>query len=334
MTTASPVSLAVWIPTFRRGAQLRELLGNLQAQAVPTRHRVFVSDNDPQPEDEDDGPGLEPELLAGIHYRRNPANLTAGVNFLRAFEICTSEWVMILGDDDRLASGGLAVIEALLRDLPGDVCAVKFDSSLYGHQRELSCASLEDYVAGLPGGQRADAFNNLCLVSNWLFRREPTLRHLAAAYLGYASKISHLLPCLRACRREGMRIRFSRHQPVIHGSADEGWPKAASWYEMVLSLATFSGFLEAGDRRALRRLTLHGDWRRYAVKALRIQQFFSSRQAVDGIAPWRIHWILAGLSPTYLLVVLALGPLLLLPCARWPRPLRRRLGHPGSFERW
>jgi hypothetical protein len=322
----------VWIPTFRREAQLRELLGNLQAQAVPARHRVFVSDNDPRPEG--DGPGLEPELLAGIHYRRNPANLTAGVNFLRAFEVCTSEWVMILGDDDRLATGSLQLIEAVLQELPSDVCAVKFDSSLFGHQRDLSCASLEDYVETLNGGERADAFNNLCLVSNWLFRREPALRHLSVAYLGYASKISHLLPCLRACRREGMRIRFSRHQPVIHGTADEGWPKAASWYEMVVSLATFSGFLEAGDRLALRRLTLHGDWRRYVVKALRIQQFFSLRQGLDGVGPWRIHWILAGLSPTYLLVVLGLAPLLLLPSACWPLRLRRWLGHPGSFERW
>lgn len=328
MNSASTASLAIWIPTFRRSEQLAFLIRNLRALSIPSRYPVFISDNDPDSTAQTD----DPALLENIHYRKNPANLTAGVNFLRAFEVCQSEWVMILGDDDRLTTDAVTILERTLREAEPHVCAVKFDSSLFGSQPDVTCGGLDDYLRFVRRHQRADAFNNLCLVSNWVFRREPFLRHLSSAYLGYATKISHLLPALRACREESRAIRFSSLQPVIHGSADEGWPKAASWYEMVVSLTTFSGFLDGADRSSLRDLILHGDWRRYAVKALRIQQFFCSGKS--GIRPWRIHSILVGLSPTYLIILILLAPLLVLPLPLWPGRLRRSLGHPGSFDRW
>lgn len=328
MSVASTSSLAIWIPTYRRPEQLGCLIRNLHALSIPSRYPVFISDNDPDSTTQTE----DPALLENIQYRRNPANLTAGVNFLRAFEVCPSEWVMILGDDDRLSPDAVAILEHTLREAAPDVCAVKFDSSLFGSQRDATCGGLDDYLRFVQRRHRADAFNNLCLVSNWIFRREPCTRHLSSAYLGYATKLSHLLPALRACREESRTIQFSSLQPVIHGSADEGWPKAASWYEMVVSLNTFSGFLDGANRRSLRKLILHGDWRRYAVKALRIQQFFASRSSE--VRPWRIHWILVGLSPAYLIVLILMAPLLLLPSSLWPGRLRRSLGSPGSFDRW
>jgi hypothetical protein len=239
---------------------------------------------------------------------------------------------MILGDDDRLQSNAIDILEETLKGLDPSICAVKFDSSLFGNQQDLTCRGLDEYLQSIPKRQRADAFNNLCLISNWIFRRVPYLRHLSTAYLGYPTKIPHLLPALRACHKEFLKIHFSSLQPVIHGSGDEGWPKAASWYEMVVSLSTFSGFLDTTNRRALLKMVLHGDWRRYPTKVLRVQQFFSPQ--LSEIRAWRIHSVLAMLSPIYLLVLILLSPMLLIPSSLWPDLITRRLGPTGSFERW
>lgn len=88
-------ALTIWIPTYRRLGPLRALRASLREGALLELAKVIVSDNDP----ESDGEALVGFRALGVGYRRNSANLTAGVNFLRAFECCTTEWLMIVGDD-------------------------------------------------------------------------------------------------------------------------------------------------------------------------------------------------------------------------------------------
>lgn len=326
-------SLTIWIPTYRRPRALAALLTNLRQLGLIHLADVVVSDNDP------DGPlaaavarGQSP-LPAGVAYRCNPANLSAGVNFLRAFEICQTPWLMIVGDDDLFAPTAVEELQAVFADTPPSVLAVKFDSSLYGAQKACCVPDLDGYVAKVDYRRYADAFNNLCLVSNWLFRCEPCRSHLAVAYLGYSSKLSHLFPALRACAHEGGRMLFLPSQPVIHGTAeDSSWPKAATWYEMAITLSTFCGFLERRNRKALLRLLFHGDWRRNVAKCLRMHQFYGDGS--QGISVWQIHCHLAMVSGGYRWSLLLALPLLLLPQGYWPRRISALLGDPGSVERW
>lgn len=176
------------------------------------------------------------------------------------------------------------------------------------------------------------AFNNLLLISNWLFRTAPCRRKLALAYLGYSTKLSHLLLPLRAALEEPRVIRFSPRALVIHGESEGGWPKVATWYEMAISVTTFCGFLDPLKRRALKRLLFHSDWMRILFKCLRVGPFYS-QQAV-GIAPLVIHLHLCLLSWLYALALLLLLPVLLLP-QRWlPARVRQQIGHPGLVEGW
>lgn len=325
--------LTIWIPTYRRSQQLDALLTNLQQGGLTALAEVIVSDNDP------DGPLAqairrnEQPLPPEIHYRCNPANLSAGVNFLRAFECCRTPWLMIVGDDDLFAPSAAADLQALIAGISPAVLAVKFDSSLFGHQPLCQAAGLQDYVDQLQPQQYPEAFNNLCLVSNWLFRCGPYRRHLASAYLGYSSKLSHLFPALLACARDGGLLLFSPQRPVLHGTTEgSSWPKAATWYEMAMTLSTFCGFVDRADRFALQRLLFHADWRRNLAKCLRVHQFYGDRS--QGVKAWQIHGHLALLSGGYRLALLLALPLLLLPVGRLPRRLLQQLGDPGSIERW
>jgi glycosyltransferase involved in cell wall biosynthesis len=328
-----PKSLTIWIPTYRRSRQLDALLANLQQCGLTTLAEVIVSDNDPDGALAQAISRQEQPLPPGVHYRCNPANLSAGVNFLRAFECCHTPWLMIVGDDDLFATSAAADLEALIANVSPSVLAVKFDSSLFGQQPLCHAGGLQGYVDQLPPEHYPEAFNNLCLVSNWLFRCGPYRRHLASAYLGYSSKLSHLFPVLRACARDGGQLLFSPLQPVLHGTTEgSSWPKAATWYEMAMTLSTFCGFVDRADRVALQRLLFHSDWRRNVAKCLRVHQFYGDRR--QGVSSWQIHGHLALMSGGYRLALLLALPLLLLPAARLPRRLLQQLGDPGSVERW
>ncbi|WP_041374650.1 glycosyltransferase family 2 protein [Prochlorococcus marinus] len=324
--------LTIWIPTFRRPRQLSRLLNNFDQLGIIDFADVLISDNDPE------GPlasaiaNGDGDLPLHVRYRCNSANLSAGVNFLRAFECCTTPWLMIVGDDDWFKSGAADQIQDLIASLRDDIAAVKFDSSLFGSQPVCVSSGLGDYVEQLSPRNYPDAFNNLCLISNWLFRTDSYRPYLSSAYLGYSSKISHLFPALQACVRDDAKLMFSHLQPVEHGVSDASWPKAATWFEMVITLASFSGFIDSQNRYALLKLLLHSDWRRNIAKCLRVQHFYGDQ--ILGLDSWRIHVHLALISAGYLQALLLSWPLLLLPYRWWPRSLRNKLGDPGSIERW
>lgn len=320
--------LTIWIPTYRRPAQVVSLLQAIATEGLGEIAEIVVSDNDQG----ELAACLMPFLESGVIYRRNVANLSAGVNFLRAFEVCSTPWLMIVGDDDCFTVGAAADLLAELETVPADVVAVKFDSGLFGAQPPVCVAGLDAYLCRLPSAHYADAFNNLLLISNWLFRVEPCRPFLSAAYLGYSSKLSHLFPLLQACVFDGGRMVFSTSRPVVHGCCDGGWPKAATWYEMVITLSTFCGFIDRANRRALLRMVLHGDWPRLAAKCLRVGTFYPAFS--EGVSPLAVHLHLSLSSRRYAAMLLILLPVLLMPRRWFPRALRQKLGEPGSIERW
>ena len=52
------------------------------------------------------------------------------------------------------------------------IIAIKFDSNLYGSQPECLSPGLDKYVNLIDTPCYPKALNNLCLISNWIFRRE------------------------------------------------------------------------------------------------------------------------------------------------------------------
>jgi hypothetical protein len=321
-------SLTIWIPTYQRESSLLELLASLESAGLIAIADVIVSDNDPDSKLSDYLSSCD----LSLSYRRNVANLSAGVNFLRAFEVVNTPWLMIVGDDDLFTPLATKILTHTINDMPEDVAAVKFDSGLFGRQSDCTVAALSSYLSTIAPSDYPHAFNNLLLVSNWLFRTAPCRRHLATAYLGYSTKFSHLLPPLKACAQDGGRLMFSSLRPVTHGLSEGGWPKAATWYEMAISLSTFSGIIDSDNRSSLRRLLFHKDWGRTLVKCLRVSSFYGNRS--QGVTSLAVHLHLALLSWRYGVVLLFLAPLLWVPQAWYPGILRQKLGDPGSVERW
>ena len=224
--------LTIWIPTYRRPRALAALLANLQQVGLIQLAEIVVSDNDPE------GPLAaafargEAPLPHEVVYRCNLANLSAGVNFLRGFEACRTPWIMVVGDDDLFAPNAAHELEGLLAQLSDGVIAVKFDSTLFGMQSCCNVSDLAEYVDQLDSRSYADAFNNICLVSNWLFRCDSCLPHLASA--------SSLARRWVRCSVCGMhRVRFRGFPASILFRAPRSSPSFLQRQTSYLSYANF-----------------------------------------------------------------------------------------------
>lgn len=323
------INLTLWIPSYKRPRDLRLLLQQIQSLELWKSLNIIVSDN---ASDNWDIADLEEGLTKGIRIERRGCNLSAGANFLRAFENCSTEWVHIMGDDDRLNSDYLSIIEQCIGSCDASIAAIKFDTELYGHLKQEQHKNLTTAISGIHGDSLNGWFNNLLLISGWLFRREQMNPYISQAYLGYGTKLSHLLPALACCDQENRYILFSSERPIVFGENQDSWPKGASWTEMCINTQLAHGYLSETNRRALHKCLFGGSNAKLLAKLMRIRAFYQ-RPATD-ISWLRILFVLSTLSKRFMLISLLSLPLLALPTRIWPTQIRKRLGSEGSTDRW
>ena len=322
-------NLTLWIPTYNRPREITSLLQRIQQLQIWKYAYVIVSNNSSTNWCPDD---LPEDLRRGVIFENRACNISGGANFLRAFESVTSEWIHIMGDDDELDEGYLDTIRRHTKACDHSIAAIKFDTSLYGKQQTSVQGDLLSALSGMPRKDINDWFNNLLLISGWLFRREASCRYINQAYLGYGTKLSHLLPTLACCKHEKKYILFSSDHLVKFRETQDGWPKAASWVEMCLNTQLGHGYLSMENREALHICLFQASYKRLFAKILRIRQFY---RVINRRTHWsKILMILSVLSLRFFVVFLAAAPFLLLPTGLWPNRLGLRLGEEGSTDRW
>lgn len=321
-------SLTIWIPTYNRPRELKRLVRQAQDLELTSRFRVIISDNGSE-NIYDIAGGKNNQIL----WQERGCNLSAGANFLRAFEETSTEWVHIMSDDDTFSSNYAAIVEDLIHQCDDSIVAIKFDTSLFGKQASNRHSNLSSAISDVTPSEIGDWFNNLLLISGWIFRRKEYLRYISKAYLGYSTKLSHILPPLACCETENKQIFFATAQPIVFNQAsDDGWPRAPSWVEMCLATQLGHGYLSAHNRRTLNQCLFGGKTDRLAVKILRIRTFYTRTQC-------DIHWTrillaLCSISLRFCVLVVIMLPVLSTPTRLWPKLILKRLGGTGSVQRW
>lgn len=105
-------SISVVIPAYNRPIELRELLESVAAQSVPPREVVVCADFAPLQADIIATCRSSEDLLLkrGIKLVliANSSNLGFDKNIRKAVESATSDWALIMGDDDLLLPDGIA----------------------------------------------------------------------------------------------------------------------------------------------------------------------------------------------------------------------------------
>jgi abequosyltransferase len=117
--------LTIAIPTYNREGYLRTALEGIfsQAGAFSAEVEVIVCDN----ASSDGTPAVLEEALARgwpLRVLRNPQNIGPDANFLRCWQEARGRYFLLLGDDDLMVPGSLAVLLPFLRT--GDYGVVSF----------------------------------------------------------------------------------------------------------------------------------------------------------------------------------------------------------------
>lgn len=117
--------LTIAIPTFNRNEILLKSLTALLPQ-VSAECRLLILDNcSPVPVSTTLRPLLETWPKLNYQIVRHRCNLGATANILRCFELCETEWLWTLGDDDIVASNAVEIIENSIHENPS-ACYLSF----------------------------------------------------------------------------------------------------------------------------------------------------------------------------------------------------------------
>lgn len=172
-------SITVAIPTYKRAARLLECLESL-ANNGDTSIDVLVSINPPSPESAEVAKSFEKtHPFHSLTINTNTSNIGAEANVLRCIEMANTEWVWVLGDDDRAEPGAIESIRSEIFQHP-DACAINFSTSLLRHwatrEQTFATRGVEETI------KKLDSFSNLLFISANVYRRATVIEHLSAGY--------------------------------------------------------------------------------------------------------------------------------------------------------
>ena len=113
--------LTIAIPTYGRNKTLAETLAGLLPQLDEDCRLVILDNCSPVPVAETLAPLLSQWPQVKYQIVRHRVNLGGTANILRCFELCETEWVWTLGDDDVVCSDAVATIRRTIAENSGAI---------------------------------------------------------------------------------------------------------------------------------------------------------------------------------------------------------------------
>jgi len=264
------IELSIIVPTYNRNAILRENLSRLLPQ-VNSACRIVIIDNESRtPVEETLRDLLDLYENRGITIIRNKRNIGGNANIARCFELCESEWLWILGDDDRPNDDAIEVALRAIREAADD-CVYQNFATPGKHLRPNTFESqpgLEQFLTSM------DDLGNCMFISSCLFRAGVMSREVQFGFTFATTMIPHLLIAMLAIKRLRGRASFHRTALVTCGDAEDGGRHFVILAHLGLGLLGSLPLFEDRERTQLR---------------ARIKYLLSGKALVAHIAFGRLH---------------------------------------------
>lgn len=179
--------LTIAIPTFNRNQELISLLTTLVPQLDNTTNLIIVDNNSNIPAEESvlkSGFGN----ISSLKIIRNSVNIGGAANLLKCLEVCETEWVWILGDDDIPSPNAVKIINEKIKFF-GENCFINFNSS--SHARNSSCQNknIQEFVESINSWGQIN-FTSLCVINSYKIKP-----YISFGYL-YAYSWSPVIACM------------------------------------------------------------------------------------------------------------------------------------------
>lgn len=330
------MDLTIAIPTYNRPESLRRCLARLLPQITADTRLLIIDNHSDQPVE-----GVVADLLrdcdpSRVALLRNRANIGGNGNIMRCFELCETERLWIVGDDDLVAADAVATIRRVLSEEPAAVYHNFCGEAMGARSGTWRTRGRQGFLQGV------DSFNRVLFLPLGVWHTEHLRPFLKFGY-HYASTLAPHLAALLMSLGGDAECCFSSRRvleaPAV--SADSAlW--AVSMYPFLLSLQELP---LPDDDRALLNKVVGDEVARYLPSyvvrfASMTRSGSGSRSALYLYDLLRFRLLYFRRDPVMRLKLLALRPLVRAP--RTADALYRRLRGRGLddapnsdlFERW
>lgn len=213
--------LSIVIPTYNRRERLAETLRAILPNCAKFNVGVLILDNaSPEPVEElinSDFSSFRPL----VKVVRNRFNIGANANICRCFELCETEWMWLLGDDDLPKSEAIELIINKISGLDPGCCMVNFRGGIY---RGPGLGKIENFEQLAGAVKDGIWFSDFLFISSGVFQVKCLREYLSSAYhFSYTCSAQILLPIMalqQGCHILDEDSLIAQWQPPAAG---QGW---------------------------------------------------------------------------------------------------------------
>lgn len=184
------IKLTIAIPTYNRPDRIKNTIVELLPQLTP-EVKVTVLDNCSDVNINDLlTRHFGNRLTDKVEVIRHRVNIGADANFQRCVEICTTPYIWMLGDDDKLERNAVALILEELNNFKNhDLIGINFNSNCCRVERKfpVTISSIDELT------EKLDFFGNWLFISTSVYKTEEYLKHIRYQMWGAYSMASQLV---------------------------------------------------------------------------------------------------------------------------------------------
>lgn len=227
--------LTVAIPTYNRPEKVKNTILRLLPQLTGDV-KVTVHDNCSSVVIKDYlAEEIGSEVLSKIEVVRNRVNIGADSNFQRCFELCTTSYIWMLGDDDKIEENAITLIlDELNKYKDLDLIGINFNSDCNEVERTkpVFISSTSDLA------NKLDHFGNWLFISTSVYKTEEYLKHIRFQAWGAYSMASQLVPAMIAISKNKTFVLSEKY--IVTNLKAQQNDKGGKWsdFQLALSLAT------------------------------------------------------------------------------------------------
>lgn len=169
-------NFTIAIPTYNRNEILTETIVKLIPQLKPWHHLLIIDNCSDIPVAD----GIQSKIRfsneINVKIVRNNINIGGGANILRCVELCETEWLYCLGDDDLILENALNIISQTIDQNP-DCLYINFSRNEYIRKTPKISKGVTEFI------QTLDDWPTFLFMSSSVFNCRSLKNEIRIAYL-------------------------------------------------------------------------------------------------------------------------------------------------------
>jgi glycosyltransferase involved in cell wall biosynthesis len=161
--------LSIVIPSYDRNQILEKSLSQLSVQLTDDVSVLVIDNCSPQPVNVD-------KSLKNVKVIRNNINIGGNGNIIRCFEMCESDWIWVLGDDDMPMENAIQSALVAIKEHPNSLIINFSTVNAFTRNTELFGRGIDEFL------KKLDDFGNLLFISSSIFNSKKIRQKIEYGY--------------------------------------------------------------------------------------------------------------------------------------------------------